>query len=98
MPGLRGVNATDQESTELAVMFRGFDTITRDVTNLPAGIRTVTRSSDELVMENQRADARRYTVAVSARECSRAALTKPEKSGWGLFGFDWNSGWNWQER
>ena len=50
MPGLRGKNATPEESAELAVMFRNFGTITREVTNLPNGIRTVTRSSDEEVM------------------------------------------------
>ena len=50
MPGLRGENATPEESAELAVMFRNFGTITREVTNLPNGIRTVTRSSDEEVM------------------------------------------------
>jgi hypothetical protein len=52
MPGLRGLNATAEESAELAVMFRNFDTITREVTNLPNGIRTVTRSSDNDVMAN----------------------------------------------
>jgi len=52
MPGLRGLNATPEESAELAVMFRNFETITRQVTNLPNGIRTVTRSSDEEVMAN----------------------------------------------
>ena len=31
-------------------MFENFDNITREVTNLPNGIRTVTRSSDEDVM------------------------------------------------
>ncbi|PWJ20549.1 hypothetical protein [Jannaschia seohaensis] len=51
MPGLRGENATQQESAELAVMFRNFDTITREVENLPNGIRTVTRSSDPEVMD-----------------------------------------------
>ena len=51
MPGLRGENATPEESAELAVMFRNFDTITRDVENLPNGIRTVTRSSDPDVMD-----------------------------------------------
>ena len=50
MPGLRGENATPEESAELAVMFRNFGTITREVTNLPNSIRTVTRSSDEEVM------------------------------------------------
>ena len=50
MPGLRGANASQAESDELAVMFENFDTITREVTNLPNGIRTVTRSSDENVM------------------------------------------------
>ena len=51
MPGLRGLNATPEESVELAIMFRNFDTISRQVTNLPNGIRTVTKSSDERVME-----------------------------------------------
>ena len=50
MPGLRGANASQAESDELAVMFENFDTISREVTNLPNGIRTVTRSSDEAVM------------------------------------------------
>ena len=50
MPGLRGANASQAESDELAVMFENLDTITREVTNLPNGIRTVTRSSDENVM------------------------------------------------
>jgi hypothetical protein len=52
IPGLRGENASPEESAELAVMFRNFETITRKVTNLPNGIRTVTRSSDEVVMAN----------------------------------------------
>lgn len=51
MPGLRGENATPEESAELAAMFRNFDTITREVENLPNGIRTVTRSSDPEVMD-----------------------------------------------
>lgn len=51
MPGLRGENATLRESAELAAMFRGFDTITREVENLPNGIRTVTRSSDPALMQ-----------------------------------------------
>lgn len=50
MPGLRGANATDQESAELAVMFNNFKTLSREVENLPDGIRTVTRSSDPDVM------------------------------------------------
>jgi hypothetical protein len=52
MPGLRGENATREESAELAVMFRNFQTLSREVTELPNGIRTVTRSSDPDVMEN----------------------------------------------
>lgn len=50
MPGLKGENATEQESEELAVMFRNFETMTRTVKNLPNGIRTVTKSSDPEVM------------------------------------------------
>ncbi len=51
MPGLRGVDTTPEESTELAIMFRGFQTITREVEDLPNGIRTVTRSSHPVVMD-----------------------------------------------
>lgn len=50
MPGLRGLDATPQESEELAVMFRSFDTLRREVEFLPNGIRTVTSSSDPDVM------------------------------------------------
>ena len=50
MPGLRGVNATPEESADLAVLFRNFATLSRSVTNLPDGIRTVTSSSDPDVM------------------------------------------------
>jgi len=50
MPGLQGLNATPEESAELARMFANFQTLSREVTNLPNGIRTVTRSSDEQVM------------------------------------------------
>ncbi|WP_292022361.1 hypothetical protein [Maritimibacter sp. UBA3975] len=50
MPGLRGENATPEESAELAMMFRGFQTLSRTVENLPNGIRTVTSSSDPEVM------------------------------------------------
>lgn len=51
MPGLRGDNATPRESAELALMFRKFETLSREVENLPNGIRTVTRSSDPEVMD-----------------------------------------------
>lgn len=50
MPGLQGLDATARESEELAVMFRNFPDITREVTNLPNGIRTVTFSADEELM------------------------------------------------
>lgn len=49
---LKGENATPEESAELAAMFRAFKTMSRQVTNLPDGIRTVTRSSDPAVMAN----------------------------------------------
>ena len=52
MPGLQGLNASEAESAELAVLFRNFQTISREVTNLPNGIRTLTRSSDEAVMKS----------------------------------------------
>lgn len=50
MPGLRGENVTEQETEELAVMFREFEKIERTVTNLPNGIKTLTFSADEEVM------------------------------------------------
>jgi hypothetical protein len=50
MPGLRGLDATPEESAELAVMFQNFTRITREVTNLPDGIRTVTFSEDQELM------------------------------------------------
>lgn len=52
MPGLRGLDATPEESAELAVMFNNFQLIDRTVENLPNGIRTITNSSDEEVMAN----------------------------------------------
>lgn len=51
MPGLRGNNASVEESLELEVLFRNFKTLYREVNNLPNGIRTVTRSSDPMVMD-----------------------------------------------
>lgn len=51
MPGLRGLDATDQESAELAVLFRNFQTLSRDVTHLPDGILTITRATDPAVMD-----------------------------------------------
>lgn len=50
MPGLRGVDATPEESAELAVMFRNFEAIYRTVEELPNGIRTVTGSDDPEIM------------------------------------------------
>lgn len=51
MPGLRGENATAEESAELALLFQRFRTLSREVENLPNGIRSVTRSSDPEVMD-----------------------------------------------
>lgn len=50
MPGLRGADTSDRETEEMATMFRRFEDITRTVTNLPDGIRTVTHSDDEELM------------------------------------------------
>ena len=50
MPGLQGLDATAEESGDLATMFQNFPKITRTVENLPNGIRTVTYSEDEEVM------------------------------------------------
>lgn len=51
MPGLRGENASQAESDEIRVLFRNFETITREVENLENGIRTVTHSSDADVVK-----------------------------------------------
>jgi len=50
MPGLRGLDATPEESAELATMFRNYPKISSEVTNLPNGIRTITFSEDEEIM------------------------------------------------
>ncbi|MFN3144885.1 MAG: hypothetical protein ACE368_06310 [Paracoccaceae bacterium] len=50
MPGLRGLDATPEESAELARMFQNFQDISRTVTILPDGIRTATRSDDPDLM------------------------------------------------
>ena len=50
MPGLRGLNATPEESAELAAMFRNYAKISREVINLPNGIHTITFSEDDEVM------------------------------------------------
>lgn len=47
MPGLKGLDATLEESAELATMFRNFQKIERTVKNLPNGIQTVTYTKDE---------------------------------------------------
>jgi hypothetical protein len=51
MPGLQGENATQQESQELAIMFRHFRDMHREVTNLPDGIRTNTTATSPYVRE-----------------------------------------------
>jgi len=50
MPGLRGENATDAESEELAILFREFQSMSREVTNLPDGIRAVTTADNADLM------------------------------------------------
>jgi hypothetical protein len=56
IPSLRGVNASPEKSAQLAVMLRNFQTFSREVFDLPNGIRTVTRSSDEAVMNALESD------------------------------------------
>jgi len=51
MPGLRGLDASPRESAEIAHLFRNFPKITREVENLPNGIRTTTHSTDQHVMD-----------------------------------------------
>lgn len=50
MPGLRGDDVSEEETAEMALMFRQFQSITRSVDILPNGIRTVTGSDDPQVM------------------------------------------------
>lgn len=50
MPGLRGLDATVEESNEIAVLFRYFRMIERDVERLQNGIRTRTYSNDPELM------------------------------------------------
>lgn len=46
MPGLRGLDATPQESAEMENLFRNFDLMGRDVDHLPDGIVTHTFTDD----------------------------------------------------
>lgn len=46
MPGLRGLDASPEESAELAFMFRNFPGLNREVELLDDGIRTYTWSDD----------------------------------------------------
>ncbi len=77
MPGLRGLNATAEESAELAVLFRNFETITRTVTELPDGIRTVTRSSDPDVMANLVSHVTGMIARVEQGDDPRIAIQSP---------------------
>ena len=51
MPGLRGLDATPAESQEIAILFRNFQSLERQLTKLLNGIRTVTYSSNAEVMD-----------------------------------------------
>lgn len=51
MPGLQGENVTTGETADLAIMFQTFPQIDREVTNLPNGIRAVTRSDNPQVKD-----------------------------------------------
>lgn len=77
MPGLRGANATPEESAELATMFRNFETITREVTNLPNGIRTMTRSSDPEVMDQMVSHVTGMINRVEAKDDPRILIQSP---------------------
>lgn len=50
MPGLRGLDATPEESRDLETMFRNFPVIDRTVELLPNGIRATTTSTDPEVL------------------------------------------------
>lgn len=51
MPGLRGLDASPEESAELQVMFMNFPGISREVERLEDGIRTYTWSDDPALAE-----------------------------------------------
>ena len=46
MPGLRGVDTTEQEVNDLRTIFRAHQDINRTVISLPDGIRTITESNN----------------------------------------------------
>jgi hypothetical protein len=52
MPGLQGKDTTDQEVNDLKNIFTNHKKITRNVTNVPNGIKTITFSKDEKVRES----------------------------------------------
>jgi hypothetical protein len=86
MPGLRGDNASPQESAELAVLFRNFETISREVENLPDGIRTVTRSSDPQVMEALVSHAVGMIDRVGRKDDPRIRIQSPTLDAFFLYG------------
>lgn len=77
MPGLRGKNASATESEEIAVLFRAFETLTREVENLPNGIKTVTRSSDPEVMNVLVGHAAGMINRVEAKDDPQIAIQSP---------------------
>ncbi len=52
MPGLQGKDTTDQEVNDLKNIFTNHKKITRNVINVPNGIKTITFSQDEKVRES----------------------------------------------
>lgn len=77
MPGLRGENASPEESAELAVLFRNFRTLSREVTQLPDGIRTVTRSSDPAVMDALTSHVAGMIARVEAQDDPKIFIQSP---------------------
>ena len=86
MPGLRGENATVLESEELAVLFQNFDTLSREVENLPNGIRTVTRSSDPAVMDALVSHAAGMIDRVHAQDDPKIRIQSPTLDAFFLHG------------
>ena len=52
MPGLQGKDTTEQEVNDLKNIFTNHKKITRNVINVPNGIKTITFSKDEKVRES----------------------------------------------
>ncbi len=77
MPGLQGANASPEESADLMVLFHHFASISREVENLPNGIRTVTSSSDPYVFDALTRHVRQMISRVEAGDDPQIIIQSP---------------------